>query len=72
MNSKQDIISVLDSLAKFRQGANQQKFRSIFGDKMGYHLWDKFSRNYDVVDLYISLDAENTQKLTAYLADETG
>ena len=68
MKRKQDILSTLDVLGQFRLQANQQLFRRIFGDRMGYHLWDKFSRNYDVVDLYNSLDGKNSDLLAQYLS----
>lgn len=68
MISNQDFLEALSTLGKFRQTANRYTFVKIFGTRIGEHLWWKFNKNHDVIDLYLTLDDDNTAKLAAYLS----
>ena len=68
MLSNQDFMEALRTLGQFRQSANRDTFREIFGQGIGEHLWWKFNKNHDIIDLYLTLDDDNTAKLAAYLS----
>lgn len=60
---------VLDKFAKFACLADEATFRTIFGDILGGHLWEKLVNlcQRDFLRLYSLLDYENRTKLAEYL-----
>jgi len=70
--SKQQLTNMFHAFCTFRQIATPSLFLTIFGETIGYHLWDKF--NYyksDVTVFYCYLDTENSSKFIEYLAKKT-
>ena len=68
MLSNQDFTEALRTLGLFRQSATRDTFREIFGQGIGDHLWCRFVKTHDIIDLYLTLDEDNTAKLATYLS----
>lgn len=54
----------------FSTNASKELFESVFGERVGAHLWDKYiDYDYDLLGLLPDLDGENMAKLALYCAD---
>jgi len=69
--SKQQLTDMFHAFCTFYQIATPSLFLTIFGETIGYHLWDKFNHyKSDVTAFYCYLDTENCNKLTDFLVQK--
>ncbi len=59
-------LEVLQVLSAFQRDATSQEFDRVFG-QLGPHFWKRFTRNFNLLDLFTSLDASSQAQLIYHL-----
>jgi len=63
----QKVYQCIDKIWTFSGKANQELFIYLFGEKMGNHYWDKFTRECqrDILRLFRAMDRDKKSDLIA-------
>lgn len=69
--SGMDVYVLFNQLEEFELMATEDDFIKLFGERMGHHLWQKFTRqcSFSFVRLWPNLSHDNRIKLCESYAD---
>lgn len=61
----------LNRFADFSCSADLHTWKNIYGERLGLHFWNKFTRyNRDLTRLYLLMDNDNRKKLVDYIGSQ--